>query len=85
MESSTVVHGGLLSVQSFLETWGWPILISLACLYAAWPYILKYRAHRIRVEAQNPERVTLLEADMRRSRVKQGLEYYKRNFESKSQ
>ena len=61
-------------LKLFLQAWGWPIVFTFLALYLVSPYYFKFLEEHKRKAANDPTRVKILSAAMRRSRAKQQLE-----------
>lgn len=73
----TVLDDIAVILATFVENYGWPTVISIVALYYASPTIAKYFQSRSLAEANDPKRKKILTADMKKARVRQGLEYYR--------
>lgn len=61
-----------------IENWGWPILLSIIALYLAMPYFKQTQDdERIHIATAEKKRITFLNEQMKRARMRQGLDYYK--------
>jgi hypothetical protein len=63
----------LLGAQTLIETWGWPILLTLLAIYFSRPYIDAFMKQQSLRSANNPQRRQVLEKDMRRVRMQQTI------------
>eukprot|EP01041_Mallomonas_annulata_P001665 gene1665-3219_t len=66
-----------------VQKFGWPILFSLAAIYFAFPYVKQLLREASLRHANNRHRRQILDADLKRARVRQQLDLYKANRESK--
>lgn len=83
--SQSVLHEAVEAVQAFFESWGWIIVFTIVALYILKPYILQAVEKRKLQLANDPQRVAVLNEDMKKARLRQNLDNYKINRESKAE
>lgn len=72
-------------IVSFLQNWGWTLVLLLISVYIASPYVKNYLDKQRLKEARDPEREKVLTHDMKKARVRQQMDFYKMKKEQLEQ
>jgi hypothetical protein len=76
---SNIVDDLVQFIARFLADYGWYLVFSALALYLAGPYIEAWRRSASLRDAKRPERVAVLDEDLRRARMRQQLDVFKAN------
>ena len=66
-------------IQLFFELFGWPILIVCIAIYFSRNYIREKLRNMRLAQANNPQRRSILDKEVKRARLVQQLDVYKAN------
>jgi hypothetical protein len=80
----SILDDSLHYTVSFIESYGWPILISIIALYCAKDYINDFFQKLSLKNANNPSRRKLLDEERKRARVNQQLDIFKSTREAEN-
>jgi hypothetical protein len=78
---ANVIDAAFFSLQRFFESYGWYVVFSCVAMYVARPYVAAWARRRSLQQANDPQRVKVLDAERRRVRVHQQLDVMKAHRE----
>ena len=74
-----IVEEWIIKGVDLLQMYGWYMVFAFIALYIAQPWISEMRARMSLYHAKSPDRVRVLDKDRQRVRLRQHLEFLRKN------